>query len=212
MTNELTPENALIFRITHIDNVPSILENGLCCRNSENYPGYHEIGNPDLIDRRADRVVPVFPQGNLSDYIPFYFTPFSPMLLNIKTGHNNITQRPMSEIVILVSSLHTLLAQRHGFLFTDRHAVIGYARFYNDLNDLGQIDWRALQARDFRRDPQNPEKMERYQAEVLVYQHLPVQVLDKVICYDSEAEGKVRSWMKTSGIGVNVVTAREWYF
>ena len=45
-----------------------------------------EIGNPDLIDKRTHRIVPAPPGGTLSDYVPFYFTLYSPMLYNIKTG------------------------------------------------------------------------------------------------------------------------------
>ena len=103
--SSLTPEKALVFRITHIDNVAWIFAIGLHCRNSRtNDPNYHEIGNPDLIAKRAHRVVPIPPGGTLSDYIPFYFTPYSPMLLNIKTGHNGMTKTPMPDIVILAFS------------------------------------------------------------------------------------------------------------
>jgi ssDNA thymidine ADP-ribosyltransferase, DarT len=43
---ELTQENAYIFRITHIDNVPFILANGIHCRSSTvRDPQFHEIGN-----------------------------------------------------------------------------------------------------------------------------------------------------------------------
>jgi hypothetical protein len=95
--SSLKPENGLIFRIAHIDNVPWILDHGLHCRNTpERDPNYVEIGNPELIQKRTHRVVPIPPGGVLSDYIPFYFTPHSPMLLNIKTGHNGITQRQMN--------------------------------------------------------------------------------------------------------------------
>lgn len=90
--NPLSPEKALIFRITHIANVPWILENGLYCRSAaEQDPRFVEIGNPDLIDKRKHRVVPAPPGGTLSDYVPFYFTPYSPMLYNIKTGWRGIT-------------------------------------------------------------------------------------------------------------------------
>ena len=35
MANNLTAEKALIFRITHINNVPWILRHGLHCKNSD---------------------------------------------------------------------------------------------------------------------------------------------------------------------------------
>ena len=99
--SSLSPEKALIFRITHIANAPWILANGLHCRSSAAQdPDFEEIGNPDLIDKRTRRIVPVPPGGTLSDYVPFYFTPYSPMLYNIKTGWRGITRRPMSQIVI----------------------------------------------------------------------------------------------------------------
>ena len=77
MANNLTAEKALIFRITHINNVQWILRNGLRCKNSDvQDPNFVRIGNLELIQRRTARNVPVPPGGTLSDYIPFYFTPF----------------------------------------------------------------------------------------------------------------------------------------
>jgi hypothetical protein len=91
MSKDLNPEKALIFRITHRDNLPWILANGLHCANSGvRDPTFVPIGNRDLINRRASRTLPAPFQGTLSDYVPFYFTPFSPMLLNIKTGWGGI--------------------------------------------------------------------------------------------------------------------------
>ncbi|MGO4612234.1 DarT ssDNA thymidine ADP-ribosyltransferase family protein, partial [Variovorax sp. 2RAF20] len=68
----------MIWRIVHRDNIPWILTNGLHCVNSKiRDPNYVNIGNVDLIDKRRHRIVPVEPGGTLTDYIPFYFTPFS---------------------------------------------------------------------------------------------------------------------------------------
>jgi len=70
--SSLNPEKALIFRITHIANVPWILNHGLHCRNSKTFdPNYREIGNPELIAKRSHRQVPIAPGGTLSDYIAF---------------------------------------------------------------------------------------------------------------------------------------------
>jgi len=182
---ELTAEKARIFRITHIENVAWILANGLHC-NSSNIqdPNFIQIGNPDLIAKRAGRIVPVPPGGTLDDYIPFYFTPFSPMLYNIRTGWGGIQQRPMRDIVILVSSLHELVEHGVSFLISDRHAYLAMAQFSDDLADLSRLDWRILQARDFERDPRDLGKFERYQAEALVHRHLPAEVLTGIVCTD----------------------------
>lgn len=83
-----------------------------------------QIGNPELIAKRAYRTVPVSPGGTLSDYIPFYFTPCPPMLLNIKTGYQGLPRIPMPEVAILVSSLHRVVQQGVAFVFLDRHAYL----------------------------------------------------------------------------------------
>ena len=82
----LSEQNALIFRITHIDNVRWMLQHGLHCRNGDQDPDFVTIGLQDVIDRRHEHTVPIHPGGTLSEYVPFYFTPFSPMAYNIHTG------------------------------------------------------------------------------------------------------------------------------
>ena len=69
----LNAEKALIFRITHINNVHWILGNGLHCKNSDvGDPNFVQIGDPELISKRATRNVPIPPRDTLSDYISFY--------------------------------------------------------------------------------------------------------------------------------------------
>ena len=163
---DLSQQRARIFRITHVQNVPWILRNGLHCKSSNiRDPNFVTIGNPELIDRRSSRVVDARPFGTLSDYVPFYFTPHTPMLLNIKTGFGGINARRNEDIVIIVTNLQRLEELNLSFVFTDRHAYLNSARFFNTVNDLSVIDWALLSRRDFKRDPNDPGKMERYQAE-----------------------------------------------
>jgi hypothetical protein len=93
----LNAEKRLIWRIVHRDNIPWILDNGLNCANSGVLaPNWVDIGNKELIDRRSQRHVPIAPGGTLSDFVPFYFTPFSPMMYNIYTGRGGVAQRQKS--------------------------------------------------------------------------------------------------------------------
>ena len=119
----LLPEKAFIWRIVHRDNVPWILRNGMHCKNSKVHDAtFCPIGNAELIDKRSTRVVPIAPGGVLADYVPFYFTPFSPMMYNIYTGRGAVPRRANDEICILVSSMHKVAAMGLPFVFTDRHA------------------------------------------------------------------------------------------
>ncbi len=114
---------------------------------------------------RASRDVPIEPSGTLSDYIPFYFTPFSIMFFNIHTGWGGIRKRENKEIIVFVSSVHNLIKHNVKFVFTDRHAYLAAANFYTDVKHLDKVDWKILQARSFKQDPDDPGKGERYQAE-----------------------------------------------
>ena len=209
----LNPDKALIWRIVHRDNLPWILDNGLHCGNSAvKAPGWVNIGNPELIDKRAHHPVPLPPGGWLNDYVPFYFTPFSPMLRNIHTGWGGIQRRPNEEIVILVSSLHKVAKLGLPFLFTDSHAYYQWADYYSDLADLDKIDWELLQRRDFKRDPEDPAKFERYQAEALIHQHLPVSGLRGIVCYTDGMKQRIEQGLLNRGLNLPVYARTRWYF
>src|SRR4029077_5082238 len=191
MSKDLNPEKALIFRIVHRDTMPTVWKNGCHCKSTTQGQPYTQIGNPELISKRDARVVPCAPGGTLSDYVPFYFTPFTPMLYNIKTGFGGIQKRPMEEIVILISSLHTLKGQGVPFVFSDRHAYLKAALFSSDLANLNWIIWPTLQARNFRRD--DLDRFEKYQAEALVHRHMPLTALTGVVCYDDSVRAEMQA-------------------
>lgn len=204
---------AYIFRIVHRDVVPWILDNGLHCKNSPvQAPNYVNIGNAELIDKRSRRVVPYPPGGSLSDYVPFYFTPFSPMMLNIRSGRGGVTKRSNDEIVILVSSLRHIEELGLPFMFTNGHALPEWVDYFRDLANLPAIDWSILQRRDFSRDPEDPRKMERYQAEALVHQHLPVAALIGVVCFTEQIKLQLEEQVQARGLSLKILAKRGWYF
>ncbi|MGG4579695.1 MULTISPECIES: type II toxin-antitoxin system toxin DNA ADP-ribosyl transferase DarT [Alcaligenes] len=209
----LNPQKALIWRIVHRDNIPWILGNNLHCGNSSaQATSWVTIGNTELIGKRGEREVPIAPGGVLNDYIPFYFTPFSPMMINIHSGRGGVQRRPNEEIVILVSDLHRISAQKIPFVYTDKHAYYGWANFYTDIQHLHNIDWKILQTRDFRRDPNDLEKFERYQAEALIHQMLPVSALLGMICYTDDTKTTIERWLQKQKINIPVHTRPGWYF
>jgi hypothetical protein len=205
----LNPEKALIFRIVHRANLGDVLANGCRCRGAAAGSRYVEIGNEELIERRVSRPVPCGPGGTLNDYVPFYFTPYSPMLMNIKTGYGGIPKRPLSEILILVSSLHKLKAMNIPFVFSDRHAYLKTALFSDDLADLNRIIWPALQERNFKKD--DLERFEKYQAEALVHQHVPLNVLSGVVCYNQTVKASVQAEVDGTGADLRVIVQSGWY-
>ncbi|MEI6483280.1 MAG: DUF4433 domain-containing protein [Betaproteobacteria bacterium] len=209
----LNPEKALIWRIIHRDNLPWVLAHGLHCGNSAlRAPNWVSIGNSELIDKRARHAVPVPPGGLLNDYIPFYFTPFSVMMRNIRSGRGGVQQRSNDEIVILVSSLHHITKKGLPFLFTNMHAYYRWASYYDDLAHLDQVDWPLLQARDFRRDENDPVKFERYQAEALIHKHCPVSGLIGIVCHSETGKMSAQSQIDANGLNLPIYVRPDWYF
>jgi len=209
----LSHERNLIFRITHVRNLPWILEHGVHCRASEvRDPEFINIGNPELIERRRSRHVPIPPGGTLEEYVAFYFTPHSPMLLNIKTGYGNIPQRKSAEIAIVVSSLKQLETVGVPYVFTDRHAYLQTAEFYSSRDDLHAVDFALLRQGNFARDPEDPGKMERYQAEALAYGCVPVEALVGIACYTDSIKQEIDTLAKDLTVGLKVFARPGWYF
>lgn len=161
--------------------------------------------------KRANHVVPISPGGVLGDYVPFYFTPKSPMLLNIKTGQS-VPSVPMKDIVILVASLRTLQSQGRPFLITDRHAYLQMARFSNRLEDLSWLPWQDLQHHDFKGDPNRPDKKERYQAEALIHRQLPISSLSGMVFYEQGLAEKTILDMSNKLPGVKIIHKPELFF
>lgn len=212
-SNTINPEKALIWRIVHRDNLPWILDNGLHCGNTgEQSPNWVNIGNPELVSKRANHQVPIAPGGALNDYVPFYFTPFSPMLKNIHSGWGGIQRRDNDEIVILVSSLNRVHDLGLPFVFTDSHAYYMWSNFYNNLTNLGVIDWQILQGRDFKRDADDPAKFERYQAEALIHGHCPISALLGVFCYTEGLKTQIEQQVAERGLQLEVHARPGWYF
>ena len=209
----LNARDARIFRITHVRNVPWMLDHGLVCRSSAQAdPNFITIGMPDLIDKRRTHPVPIPPGGTLADYVPFYFTPASVMLYNIKTGYNGVTRRPNTEIAILVSSLPKLQEMGVRFVFTNGHAYMLETDYFSDLRDLDKIDWTILQNRDFKRDPEDPGKVGRYQAEALAHRHVPVDALLGIACYDESAQAALEAEVQRRGLSLQVAVRPRFYF
>jgi hypothetical protein len=210
--SNLNPGKALIWRIAHRDNLPWILDNGLHCANSNVLaPNYINIGNPELIDKRRHRVVPIAPGGTLADYVPFYFTPFSVMMKNIHSGWG-VQRRRNEEIVIIVSSLYHVQSLGSPLVFTNAHAYPDWTNYYSDLTQLSEIDWPLLQRRDFKRDAEDPRKMERYQAEALIYQHLPIQGVLGIVCYTETLKQSIGQQVRARGLTLPIHARTGWYF
>ncbi len=202
----------LIYRITHIENVPWILDHGLHCASSPAQdPSFIPIGLAGLIEKRSTRAVAVPPGGYLSDYVPFYFCRHSRMMYKIATG-DGVPRVDQGLIVYLVTSVEALTTLGSRFLFTNRNAYLKNASYLSDVADLPSLDWPLIQGRDFQKDLNDPDKGARREAELLVHQQLPLAGLLGIACLNETARSRIAAWSKGRGIEMHASVRSDWYF
>ncbi len=134
------------------------------------------------------------------------------MMYNIKTGYGGIQRVSNEEIVIVVSSLLRISELGIPFVFTDRHAYVQMANYFSDLDCLDQIDWPLLNRRDFRNDPEDPGKMERYQAEALVWKCVPIEALTGICCYAEAVSAWIKDELDQRSLNLKTTVQTSWYF
>ena len=133
------------------------------------------------------------------------------MLFNIVTGYH-VTRVSKESILFLVSSVDQVQKLSLDFAITDRHALLAHTQFTSDDVELSSLSWDLWNARDFRYDPEQPDKKERYQAEFLVHRYVPISAINEIACYNSESKQLVHSILERRGDTVPVQIHEDWYF
>ncbi len=148
--------NKVICHMTSVNNLGNVIsQGGLLCKNeiSKNSVLYEDIANHDVQDKRSQTMVPFPLRGNLHSYVPFYFWGQTPMLL--------VNQYRQNDNIFFVTHTETVANAGLLFAFTDRHAVVNYAQFYNELHKLKNLDWHAIKLRYWADTPEDPARKEK---------------------------------------------------
>lgn len=141
----MVPTPTYIYHITALENLPSICGAGgiLCKRSLDGARAkYQSIAYDNLQDRRSRRIVRG--RETLHDFVPFTFAPRSPMLKAIHSGHVTGYRGGQDGVAHVVSTAQRIRDANLDFVFTDYHAVVAYAKFYDDLGDLDKINWELF--------------------------------------------------------------------
>jgi len=196
-----------IYRMTHIQNIPHIIEYGITHRNSSNAdPNYVQIGDNKLINTRNSYQVQIT-NGNrtiargvfitLGDYIPFYFGVRMPMLYVVKNGGNFVLNPTSPEnIVYLVCKISDIISSGMTFYFSDGHPTDFFTQFYDQtqINRLVNIiDWQAICSKYWGGE-NNLDIKRKKQAEFLVGSDIPATFLTYFGCYNNVAKNCLLSF------------------
>lgn len=197
------------FRITHIDNIPHIVRNGIVKADSPlRDDNYVSIGDRQVIRVRTEMAVD---DRRISDYIPFYFGPRSPMLYVIQHGYNGVQRVEPWNIVYCVIRLDDVVNNNIDCVFTNGHALSKITTFFPKecligIDDIVKYDDVYSSQWDIETDI---DLKRRKEAELLIKNDLPPQFIKGFVVYNEEAKQK----MMMMGIDENkVVVAPGYYF
>ena len=181
----MKPAGPMVYHITHVNNLPSILRRGgLCCDEviaGSGGPAV-EVGITHIKQGRRQRAVEGHAGLHVGACVPFNFCPRSVMLYLLHRGnHPDVTHTEgQGPLVHLELGLHEVVrwAEREGrcWAFTDVNARASYARFFTSLDDLSALSWSAIETRDWR----DPRVKERKQAELLVEGFTPFSLVRRI--------------------------------
>ncbi|MFO8002049.1 MAG: DUF4433 domain-containing protein [Marinilabilia sp.] len=198
-----------IFRITHIENIPHIIQYGITHVNSENAnPNYVPIGDSSIISTRE--TFKYFNDRNIGEYIPFYFAVRTPMLYVIQKGFNWVPPTPPEKIVYCVSSVQSVLDLKLNIVFTDGHAIDRFTSFYteSDIQKLNKIiDKRAINAK-YWNDENDLDLKRRKEAEFLVLGDIEPQAILGFVVFNEKA----RQILVDYGVSKQIVIKPDYYF
>jgi hypothetical protein len=145
------------------------------------------------------------------------------LFVNYKAGIENAVSQ--EDIVYIITKAQIISKAEIDYVFTDRHAIVDYAEFYNFLNDLNKIDWDLFfeeplkngysqywHDQPFGTNPKWINRKEIRQAEFLVYKSLPWNLVHCVATINDEVSSKVKTILSEYEKETNVLTRRELYY
>ena len=162
--------------------------------------------------RRLTKALESHPDLSIGDCVPFYFCPRSVMLYVIHmANHSELAYRGgQGPILHLEADLQEAVAwaarNRRRWAFTSTNAAASYAEDYCDLEQLGEIDWSAVKARDWRRC------RGRKQAEFLVEQSFPWSLVRRIGVRSPGIHGETQDALRTADHRPAVELRPEWYY
>jgi hypothetical protein len=205
----VSPDKYSMSHITHINNLPGIIRADCLMSDARRRRGEFEctnIGHMNIKDRRMVRAVPV--GGVLGDYVPFNFCVRSVMLCAIYYKKVAGYEGNQHQVIHLCSTVGDAVRSGRRWTFTDRHAELCYAKFFDDLADLSRIDWKVMPLRSWG----VKEIKETRQAEFLVHDSFPWPCVRWIGVHNSSVKELVTDALSGTSHQPTILIKPEWYY
>jgi hypothetical protein len=129
--NELTE----LHYITHIENVPSIMANGIVSHYRASKLGHISVADEIVQERRARVIVPG--GKKLHEYVNLYIYARNPMMYKLKDRHSDLCILKISPKVLDLANV----------VITDMNASSDYVQFKSSPEGLAEVDFSLVYAK-----------------------------------------------------------------
>lgn len=210
------PPQPKIYHIAHVDRLPSIVASGGLLSDAlvqAQALGGTMVGMNHIKQRRLTELQLASHQGLfVGACVPFYFCPRSVMLFLIHRRNAELTyQGGQAPIIHLQADLGAVVAwanaQPARWAFTLSNAGSYFFEDRNDLARLGEINWPAVQATDWRGGLK-----EGKQAEFLLEQRFPWHLVERIGVHSAAIYGQVVNALPAHGHRPPVEVRPDWYY
>ncbi|MDD9961772.1 MAG: DUF4433 domain-containing protein [Gammaproteobacteria bacterium] len=209
------PADPKIYHIVHVDRLTSVVMDG--CLWSDAEIGRHNvegtmIGMAEIKQRRLALPLECHPNLHVGDFVPFYFCPRSVMLYVIyMANHPSLGYRGGQEpIVHLEADMRTTVnwanRNQRRWAFTTSNAGSYYFEDYNDLDRLDQINWNAVNTKDWQ------GHKEFKQAEFLVELSFPWHLISRIGVRSKRVYNQVAKAVSQATHRPGIEVKPDWYY
>lgn len=211
------PAQPKIYHILHVDRLASVLAaGGLWCDAEMQRRGNNgtTIGMGTIKQRRLTLPVACHPGDHVGDYVPFYFCSRSVMLYLIYRANSpDLSYRGgQAPIVHLQADVAATVAwadaQGTRWAFSLSNAGAYYTEFRSRLDQLDQVNWPAVAARQWN----HPDKRDSKQAEFLVHSFFPWHLIEYIGVHSTEMTQHVVQILQTAQHQPPVARQPGWYY
>jgi hypothetical protein len=210
------PINPKIYHIVHIDKLAAILERKALISDEEisrNPPIGTTIGMTAIKKRRLKEItLSSHPSLFVGQCVPFYFCSRSVMLyLFHMNNHPDIIYRGgQNPILHLEADLRKVVewaeSNQRKWAFTLTNAGSSYFEDRADLSLLAEINWNAVRARSWK------NCREEKQAEFLMEQELPWELIDRIGVFSMSQQVKAQRILDNDSQTMLIEVKKEWYY
>ncbi|SNS40886.1 protein of unknown function [Granulicella rosea] len=213
------PARPKIYHITHVDNLQAIAAVSRRLLSDMRLAGLggpnQMVGMSHIKERRMLEInmEECYPEDFVGEYVPFYFCPRSVMLYLIYMRNHELTYKGgQGPIVHLQADLQTVVdwaeENERRWAFSLSNAGAYGVEFRNDLNQLDEINWPAVAAKDWRSSSIKHGK----QAEFLLRDFFPWHLVERIGVQSNAIAQRAAQAIAAVAHQPGIEILQEWYY